>query len=68
MILPDMIESVVTYTNTYIINTFALNVELRAEEGEEPRQRDFKPTSWNEIMALIGVLFQSLSKKVIVQT
>jgi len=45
------------------MKTLALNVALRAEMGEEPRQRDFKSTSRNEIMALIGVLFLLAIKK-----
>lgn len=45
------------------MKTLALNVALRAEKGEEPRQRDFKSTSRNEIMALIGVLFLLAIKK-----
>lgn len=63
MIAPDMIERIVKYTNIYIMKTLTLNVELRAEKGEEPRQRDFKPTSRNELMALIGVLFLLAIKK-----
>ncbi|KAL4101127.1 hypothetical protein QTP88_021147 [Uroleucon formosanum] len=35
----------------------------KAEKGEESRQRDFKSTSRNEIMALIGVLFLLAIKK-----
>lgn len=58
-----MIEHIVTYTNIYIIKTFTLNVELRADKGEEPCQRDFKPTSRNEILALISVIFLLAIKK-----
>ncbi|CAI6377250.1 unnamed protein product [Macrosiphum euphorbiae] len=45
------------------MKTLALNVALREEKGEEPRQRDFNSTSRNEIMALIGVLFLLAIKK-----
>lgn len=53
----EMIDKIVFYTNKFIEKR-AVKVQNRCiEQNKEFRIRNFKPTSRNEILALIGILF-----------